>query len=206
MATILIYSNNNKLIEKCINALTPEHSIDRIHSLNVNCSADVIIVDTERVDHQHELLKLIANHPSHILLAGSQWAEEKQVNAILHAASGYCDEAEADNLLPKAINSILQGDIWMQRHLVPKLIETLINRKQSIPSKRLQNVTSDLLNSLSHREWDVANRIRAGENNKQIAGALNISERTVKAHLTSIFKKLHVTDRLHLAILLKESS
>jgi DNA-binding NarL/FixJ family response regulator len=48
--------------------------------------------------------------------------------------------------------------------------------------------------------------IRVGENNKAIADTLDISERTVKAHLTSIFKKLEVPDRLHLALYMKEYS
>ena len=46
--------------------------------------------------------------------------------------------------------------------------------------------------------------VRDGENNKAIASALEISERTVKAHVTSIFKKLDIADRLHLALYLKE--
>jgi len=48
--------------------------------------------------------------------------------------------------------------------------------------------------------------IRDGENNKVIGNTLDISERTVKAHLTSIFKKLNVPDRLRLALYIKEYS
>jgi DNA-binding NarL/FixJ family response regulator len=48
--------------------------------------------------------------------------------------------------------------------------------------------------------------IQSGENNKDIASTLHISERTVKAHLTSIFKKLNVSDRLRLALFIKEYS
>jgi DNA-binding NarL/FixJ family response regulator len=64
--------------------------------------------------------------------------------------------------------------------------------------------SSALLATLSSREHDVAKMIRDGENNKVIAKNLSISERTVKAHLTSIFKKLNVPDRLHLALYIKE--
>jgi two-component system, NarL family, nitrate/nitrite response regulator NarL len=108
--------------------------------------------------------------------------------------------------LLNATNSILQGDIWVQRHLVPKIIETLINltnTKKTAPQDS-QPVSSTNLQTLTLRELDVAKMIRKGENNKMIAAALNISERTVKAHLTSIFQKLHVQDRVHLALLLKE--
>jgi DNA-binding NarL/FixJ family response regulator len=61
-----------------------------------------------------------------------------------------------------------------------------------------------MADSLSEREVEVANLIRKGENNKGIAQVMNISERTVKAHLSSIFRKFEVDDRLRLAIRLKE--
>jgi DNA-binding NarL/FixJ family response regulator len=61
-----------------------------------------------------------------------------------------------------------------------------------------------MADSLSTRELEVANMIRQGENNRSIAEAMNISERTVKAHLSSIFRKFNVDDRLRLAIRLKE--
>ena len=61
------------------------------------------------------------------------------------------------------------------------------------------------LDTLTPREYEILRYIIAGMLNKQIAYALSISERTVKAHLTSIFKKLNVPDRLHLAIFLKEN-
>ncbi len=204
MANILIYSNNDKLIAKCTKVLASRHNIHRTMALKPNCNVDIIIVDTCLLDNQNRLLNEIARHPSRFLLIGSQWPEEKQVSAILHAASGYYDTAEPDILLHKAIESILQGDIWVQRHLVPKVIQILIDTRQPTTKTEQQSTAAELLKTLSNRELDVANMITTGENNKQIAQNLNISERTVKAHLTSIFKKLNVSDRLHLAILLKE--
>lgn len=60
-----------------------------------------------------------------------------------------------------------------------------------------------MLARLTKRELDVAEMISQGKGNRSIAESLNISERTVKAHLTSIFRKLSVHDRLHLVLLLK---
>ncbi len=56
------------------------------------------------------------------------------------------------------------------------------------------------LNLLSEREREVARLAASGESNLAIAQALNITERTVKAHLSSCFEKLEVTDRLQLAL------
>jgi len=107
----------------------------------------------------------------------------------------------------QAVTSVLKGDIWIQRHLVPRVIGTLVKMKPE-PTQTLDSSktieSSALLKTLSSRESDVAKMIREGESNKIIAKSLSISERTVKAHLTSIFKKLNVPDRLHLALYIKE--
>ena len=140
------------------------------------------------------------------LLSGSQWPEEKQVDAIIHSAAGYYDLAEPDVMLQKAVTHILQGDIWVHRRMVPKVIHSLIESRQAAAASADNPLAKVLLENLSLREMDVANMIGEGKSNKHIALALNISERTVKAHLTSIFRKLNVSDRLHLAIFLKETS
>jgi len=76
------------------------------------------------------------------------------------------------------------------------------NEQQAV----ISNYDSELLQELSPRELEVANMVSTGENNKEIAKQLTISERTVKAHLTSTFKKINVSDRLHLALFMKENT
>ena len=56
------------------------------------------------------------------------------------------------------------------------------------------------LDSLTARELMVARLVAQGESNREIAEALEITERTVKAHLTAIFEKLQVRDRVQLAL------
>lgn len=206
MASILIFSENRHLLTKCVKVLATDHHVSETEKLDADSRADVIIVDTDLLDRHRQILELIQTHPAHFLLTGSQWPEEKQIDAILHSADGYYDLAEPDTMLHKAITRILQGDIWVHRRIVPKVIHSLILNKQAKvpPSDHSSSIALD--QTLSSRELDVANMIKEGKNNKQIAEVLNISERTVKAHLTSIFRKLNVTDRLHLAILLQDIS
>jgi DNA-binding NarL/FixJ family response regulator len=91
---------------------------------------------------------------------------------------------------------------------VPKVIGVLSGHLQHNNTHHLSTDEREKLirmaDSLSTREIEVANMIRQGENNRKIAEAMNISERTVKAHLSSIFRKFDVDDRLRLAIRLKE--
>lgn len=204
MVSILLCSKNQDLFDKCQQVLSSSFPIKHVSEFSLHCIADVIILDTDFVDNNDKLLDLIQEHPAQFLLAGSQWSEDNQVNAILHSVSGYFDINEPAALLEKAVKCILQGDIWVQRHLVPRVISALIAHKQSINAKKSNEPSLKLIKTLSNRELAVADRICSGESNKQIARTLNISERTVKAHLTSIFRKLEVPDRLHLALFLKE--
>jgi DNA-binding NarL/FixJ family response regulator len=58
---------------------------------------------------------------------------------------------------------------------------------------------------LTQREYEIATLVGNGETNKQIARRLDITERTVKAHLTEVFRKLDIADRLKLALIVKGS-
>lgn len=205
MARVLICSQNNALIEKCSEALSKQHDINLTSEFSPESKAEVVILDTELVDDDTRVLTYVKNHSAHILLTGTQWPEEKQVEAMLYLASGYYDQTEPEFLLQKAVNNILNGDVWINRHMVPKVIHRFIDKKKTQPNNQDDLPTiSEILRALSSRELDVAKLVSQGENNKQIASKLFISERTVKAHLTSIFRKLNVSDRLHLAVLLRE--
>jgi len=206
---ISIFSDNKALIKLWSTALSSQYQVDSIDEINADLKVDVIIIDTQKIDTDDSLFSVFSNKSIRFLVVGSIWPEDKQIKALVLGAAGYCGQLEPPELLLQAIKSILKGDIWIQRHLVPKVIGTLIQMKSKPvdPAKELQaSESTKLLKTLSERELDVARMIRSGENNKGIASTLHISERTVKAHLTSIFKKLNVSDRLRLALFIKEYS
>lgn len=209
MANILIYSNNPQLTAEWTHILIEDHHISRLLNVhNVHDDADAVIFDAKKFDEDPSMLSIFANKKVRFLVLGCNWPEQKQINVMVHGAAGYCEQADAPQLLKRAVNCILTGDIWIRRALVPKMIDVLTGSLNSNHASRLsQDELNKLLamaNSLSAREAEVAEMIRRGENNKNIAQHMNISERTVKAHLSSIFRKFEVDDRLHLAIRLKE--
>lgn len=209
MSHISIYSDNNELISSWTSQLSSIHQVDQFDVESEVHDQDVIIIDSQKIDNNGELLALFNNKGTRFLVVGENWPEQKQINALVHGAAGYCDLNVSTELLLTAIECILRGDIWIQRHLIPKVIGTLVQMKSPVVEPTTDNEkikSAELLKTLSNREMDVAKMIQAGENNKTIASKLHISERTVKAHLTSIFRKLNVTDRLHLALFIKELS
>jgi DNA-binding NarL/FixJ family response regulator len=206
---ISIFSDNTALIKLWSTALSSLCQVGIIDNIYEDIKADVIIIDTQKIDTNDSSLSIFSNKSIKFLAVGANWPEDKQIMALVHGAAGYCSESDPPELLLQAVKSIINGEIWIQRHLVPKVIDALIQKKP-IPvdpetEQQFRNSTK-LLNTLTERELDVAKMIRLGENNKTIASTLHITERTVKAHLTSIFRKLNISDRLHLALFVKEFS
>jgi two-component system, NarL family, nitrate/nitrite response regulator NarL len=208
VANILIFSSNAQLMAEWSHALISDHSVGRLLNIGHECSADAVIFDAKKLDEDIGLISIFGGKNTRYLVIGEDWPEQRQIDVLAHGAAGYCDASEAPKLLSRAIESVLKGDIWMRRSLVPKVIGVLIDRHrfQATTQTVLDNVDDliKMVDSLSSREVEVADMIRQGENNKRIALTLNISERTVKAHLSSIFRKFNVDDRLRLAIRLKE--
>jgi two-component system, NarL family, nitrate/nitrite response regulator NarL len=213
VGSILILSTRPVLADNWKAALSSAHDVFVVtHAENVpelarNHNAAMIIIDAEHQTLDQAPLSQLKNSGLKTLILGNNWSEDEQINALVTGVSGYCESEAANTLLLRATNSILQGDIWIQRHLVPKVIGTLVNlnNARTVQVEKKHSIEKNL-QSLTNRELDVAKMVQTGESNKMIANLLNISERTVKAHLTSIFQKLDVRDRLHLAILLKEIS
>lgn len=108
---------------------------------------------------------------------------------------------------PKQLNSVIvaiqQGELWIRRTLTCRLLDEL--GIIALEKNQIKQAASDLLANLTRREHEIATLVGNGESNKQIAQHLAITERTVKAHLTEIFRKLDVADRLKLALIVTGS-
>ncbi|MBM6550445.1 response regulator transcription factor [Marinomonas ostreistagni] len=104
-------------------------------------------------------------------------------------------KAEQLSLIMSVVES---GEIWGGKEFIQSLIA---QSAKNIPEEHWEQ---DELGSLSERENAVALLVSRGSSNKVIATQMNITERTVKAHLTAIYKKLAVKDRLALALLVQQ--
>ncbi len=137
-----------------------------------------------------------------VLLTGSP-GEKQAVLALLAGARGYCDRSIGRVLMRKAVEVVQRGEIWIERRVVPLLLQKVRALGQE---RGMEPTGSDgpPLHLLGSRELEIARLVGGGANNKEIAGSLDISEATVKAHLTSIFRKLNVSDRLRLALCVAE--
>ena len=126
-------------------------------------------------------------------------SEEMEWELLKAGVRGCCRSDSDPKFIRQVVEAVQQGELWIRRTLTCRLIDEL--GKTTIKCKSYQT-SLGLLNKLTQREYDIAIRVGNGENNKQIAKACAITERTVKAHLTEVFQKLGVTDRLNLALVL----
>lgn len=115
---------------------------------------------------------------------------EYLLKAVDIGVDGYILKDSGSAELKKAINSIMEGESYIQPSLIPALNSRLISR----------DTDKEKIDSLTKRELEVLVQVANGMFNKEIAMTLDISERTVKNHISNIFKKIEVSDRTQAAV------
>jgi len=120
--------------------------------------------------------------------------EDEQGLAVLAAgASGYCSALTLPAVLQQVASVVEHGGVWVGPQLMRRLMQGLATHSEEAPPPAL--------GILSQRERQVAEAVARGSTNKEIARVMGITERTVKAHLSSAFEKLGVRDRMQLSLL-----
>jgi DNA-binding NarL/FixJ family response regulator len=135
-----------------------------------------------------------------IILLAAAPSEREAVFALVAGARGYCDRSIAPSLVRKAAEVVQRGEIWIGRHVVPHLLRQITALTPSQAGVASGRSLPSRFDFLAPREREIALLVGGGANNREIAMRLRITESTVKAHLTSVFRKLNVSDRLRLAL------
>lgn len=118
--------------------------------------------------------------------------------ALRAGAAGYTSALAAPELLRQIEIVVGNGGIWTGAELKQRLLESLA---PYIANPQAEHA----LERLSPRQREVAEAVARGASNKEVARTLNITERTVKAHLSTIFELTGARDRMQLALLLNKS-
>ena len=130
------------------------------------------------------------------VIALSTQPNEAEAFTLLSAgARGYCHAEAVPEQLHDVAAVVSSGGYWMPSGLVQRLLTTAVQRDTAPEASDFAG-----FDQLTAREHAVAVNVGKGLNNREIAEALDITERTVKAHLTAIFEKLQLRDRVQLAL------
>lgn len=166
--------------EECLKVL--EHTIPQILLLDINMPKM----------NGLEVLKVIRKkkYPIKVLILTVHDEIEYLMKAMDIGVDGYLSKSASLTELKKAITCVMNNETYIQPNLIPMLNNRLIHR----------NEDGNKLKTLTRREKEILICIANGKVNKEIAMDLDISERTVKNHISNLFKKINVNDRTQAAV------
>jgi len=153
-------------------------------------------------DKATQLIEATVSHcPDARLVALADVPDDNQALQLMEIGiHGYCHAMASPQVLRQISSVVSNQGLWVG----PKLLNRLIGALMADTKKPLEPPPE--LDSLSAREQEVAGLVGGGASNKEIARQLDITERTVKAHISSIFQKLELRDRLQLALMMRDYS
>jgi two-component system, NarL family, response regulator LiaR len=154
---------------------------------------DVVLMDLVMpvMDGLTAIKTIKQTHPGTEIIALTSFADDEKVfTALRSGATGYLLKDVQPNDLVKAILAAERGEVQLHPEVAKKLMNEVI-----APNKE-----ADPLDELTEREREVLGLLGHGLSNKEIAYKISVSEKTVKAHVSSILNKLNLPGRTHAAL------
>jgi len=133
------------------------------------------------------------------IIISNHIGEKEGVSLLKAGVRGYCTDDQGPQIISKAVNAVLRGEVWVGRKVIQLLLDELAGFTEHLQREFRTNL-DERLKQLTPRQREIVSLIGRGASNKEIAHALHVSDKTVKAHLTGIFRKLKLSDRLQLAL------
>lgn len=155
-------------------------------------SGDLIWVDADNQDP--ELIGRLCRGDfgmARVIVLSSTPTDAAAVAWLGRGAAGYLHAFSAPEVLRQTAAVVESGGLWVGVGLMQQLCARF---------GQLAKPQNELLQQLTEREREVVQYLKTGMSNKSIAKQMDISERTVKAHLTAIFAKFDVSDRIQLLL------
>ena len=172
----------------------------------IKLQPEILLLDYEllNLNSERSILELINLRAGiKIVVFSPELPNEIEWKLFKAGIKGCCQNNIQPEQIKRVINVILQGELWIRRTLTNQILDELV--KVTHEKNRVDKAVNELLDNLTRREYQIATLVGRGESNKRIAQQLAITERTVKAHLTEIFRKLRISDRVKLALIMKDA-
>jgi DNA-binding NarL/FixJ family response regulator len=205
----VIASKNNtrvalwkQALNEFVSTVVTDNELDLLLDDVVRIKPEVLLLDLDllRLNSLNgiALLRKLCTETK-IIVLGDVISEELEWELLKAGVRGCCQHQIKSELLKHVAVAVQEGELWIRRTLTGRLVDEL---GQTTSKNKAYRASLGLLNKLTQREYDIAVHVGNGKCNKQIAQLCGISERTVKAHLSEVFQKLGITDRLNLALLI----
>lgn len=158
--------------------------------------------------HQHftnlQTISTLSKTPEtlKIFVLSDSPSPEEGLALLLRGVVGYANTFIAAGRLVEAMKTIKAGRVWFEQEIINRFIQQL-NRDNAATAGKMQGL---VFADLTEREKEIALLIAEGMSNQRIGDTLFISERTVKAHLVSIFRKTGAKNRVQLAMMIQRQA
>lgn len=166
---------------------------DEVMSLVGRLEPNILLLamDTPGVSCLDILRELTSKAPrTRTIVLANDPQRPRCMQALEYGARGVLAKDSPKEILFKSIRCVMAGEYWVGREQMATLFQYLRDYKRK----------GDGEAHLTWRESEIVSAILAGSSNKDIANRLSISEETVKHHVTNVFRKLKVSNRLELAL------
>jgi NarL family two-component system response regulator LiaR len=181
------------LLEDIAIVAEAENGLDALVKVN-QFNPDIVLMDLvmPEMDGIEATQKICGSYPDVKVIVLTSFTEDEQVfSAIKAGAVGYLLKDISPPDLAKAIQAVHSGETHLHPEITKKILNQFVSPKSDIETPP---------DELTPREMEVLQLVAQGLSNKELANKLTISEKTVKTHLSSIFSKLHLSDRTQAAI------
>ena len=164
--------------------------------LSILSSADddiILMASSGGAAFYSAMSSLKAGRPAiRIIVTGTGTSDEEILRAIAAGAKGYIAEDATPGEFKRAIREVHSGSVWAPRRVLCAFIE-----RATASTRR---VRPEGEGKITEREREVLKLLVAGRSNKEIGDALGIEERTVKAHVSQLMRKVGVQNRIALSV------
>lgn len=215
--SILLASTDSDLVSRCRRALSAEHQLEVVTDLGQMqqrigaLAPSIVLLDAQTLNPPiaKQVGDVVAQAgPGRVIVFTEVFQEDEEIALLKAGAKGCCRRGVDPESLERIIGVAQSGGVWVTRSLLPRLVLELRRAAAAQQAQRAgkpgaPKIEETRLASLSPREREIVRLIVGGASNKEVGAALNISERTVKGHLSNVFQKLGVTDRLKLVLFLQ---
>jgi DNA-binding NarL/FixJ family response regulator len=189
--------NDIRILAECQSS---DHLLNAVRQL----CPDVVLVSEEILRKENQKLgaleKLVSGfdeaqvEETRVIVITSEKAPEFLETALRSGAKGVFQREWPIQQIPMAIRKVTNGGVWLEQGAAERVLE------QTLMRRKTPNSDETRIASLTPREREVIGLICEGLRNKEITARLHISLATVSHHLTSIYRKLEVSDRTSLVI------
>jgi two-component system NarL family response regulator len=230
--SILLATRDKDLEDRCRRATSADYSIELVTSVEAIpgriavSKPDVVLLDAQLLTAPIEsaVAEVVAQAGAgRVIVLTAEFNEDEEVALLRCGVKGCCRRGVDPESLRQVL-SVTQSGVWVTRSLLPRLVSELrryaqqhtatptaasgtltsgVSDQRSKSDGALSRLPAEKLASLTRRELDIVKLIADGASNKEVGVALDISDRTVKGHLSNIFFKLGTPDRVKLMLYLQ---